>query len=155
VEAVLAVGDRVAYLPDHSEGGDFDGLVADAIPTSAPCRYRVEWSESAPGWFDRKDLVSEAEATAFDAASHCSECKGPLVGSDGRCGNCADAADDDDGGDYTVTLTLNVTASSVEEAIRHFLDDANNGSLVLNYDVTDSDGDVDTHAYEHNDEEDD
>ena len=53
---------------------------------------------------------------------------------------------------YTVTLTIDVTASYPKEAIRFFLNDANDTSLDLSYNVTDPEGDTFAYNYTHDDE---
>lgn len=50
--------------------------------------------------------------------------------------------------DYTITLELGVTASSIHEAIQHFLDDANDSNLVLTFTVT-HDGQTTEIEYDH------
>ena len=57
--------------------------------------------------------------------------------------------------DYSVSLTLDVTADSDEEAIKYFLDDATDRSLdAINYEVTHN-GKTYTVAYNHGDEDND
>jgi hypothetical protein len=62
--------------------------------------------------------------------------------------------DDEESCDYTVSLELNVTAESAEEAIRFFLDDANDASLEFHYTVQ-HDGVTEDVLYSHDDDEDD
>jgi hypothetical protein len=60
----------------------------------------------------------------------------------------SDVDADDDERDYIVTLELSVTASSPEEAIRFFLDDANDRAMALTYTVT-SDDETERVEYSH------